>query len=672
VRHRCRFVAVDESAIAAPTAASVPAPAPALPLSSALGLVWLAGAAAILMTMGIAVVRIKRLSLDVQPVEDTRMADRLESARKHFGVRRPVALLMSSREWMPITWGVLRPAILLPASAASWPQARLDAVLAHEMAHIARGDTVAQRIARTAVALFWFNPLVWVAARRARFERERACDDAVLAWGLRATDYANDLMELAQTLRAPSRAAASALAVARRSQLEARIGALLDGRISRRGTSGLGRVIAAALVLVMLPMAAAQLAARPLPIVPPPVGPLTFDEPITLPAQVRLQPLDRSRRTLTASPLAAISNATQVEVPSPVGELPQQNSQPPAPRANWRVEREAMLKQLVELARALVKDTKTKVEIGTAAQIDAKPLEEALAAIERAMPAPASGCTAPDPYVSLGGGTCLNGSWIPETNNPTDQEIAAARARFATAMRNLDEARVRWDNGLVTTGELDRALRAALKILTEDIKRPDSAFTASNFPGSTEAERASAQKLYELLTGRASSITVQTPPPPGYVVGINDVITIVVLRETDASGDVVVRPDGKITLRTGNDIVAAGLTIDELKARVTEEIKKAYKEPTVFVQVKSINSRNIPIRYVLRSGSNTLSDAQLLDALKSIGGVKSDTERANLLLDLADRYAFTPEMVSLYVSAAKGIASTVEQARVFAKPIRVK
>ena len=84
---------------------------------------------------------------------------------------------------MSMTWGSLRPRILLPSSAREWARERpalLDAVLLHEVAHVARMDAFSRAIAQMSVAVFWFNPLFWFAARQARLERERACDDVVL------------------------------------------------------------------------------------------------------------------------------------------------------------------------------------------------------------------------------------------------------------------------------------------------------------------------------------------------------------------------------------------------------------------------------------------------------------------------------------------------------------
>ena len=135
---------------------------------------------------------------------------------------------------MPMAWGVVRPVVLLPGGADAWPDDRREVVLLHELAHIRRRDCLTQALAQAVCALYWFNPLVWLAARRLRAERERACDDLVLQSGAEGPSYAAHLLELARTLRDVRGGALATVAMARRSQLEGRLLAILNPALNRR------------------------------------------------------------------------------------------------------------------------------------------------------------------------------------------------------------------------------------------------------------------------------------------------------------------------------------------------------------------------------------------------------------------------------------------------------
>jgi TonB family protein len=167
-----------------------------------------------------------------------------------------VEVLESSAVEMPLTWGVLNPVVLLPAGAAEWPEARLRTVLLHELVHVQRRDLLAQTVANAGCCLFWFHPLVWLAARRLRQERERACDDAVLLRGVPAHDYADHLMDLVRSLASRRSAWSGAPAMAEASDLESRVRALLDRRLNRGPLSRrAAAVVATAAIAVLLPLA---------------------------------------------------------------------------------------------------------------------------------------------------------------------------------------------------------------------------------------------------------------------------------------------------------------------------------------------------------------------------------------------------------------------------------
>src|SRR6185369_11018589 len=143
------------------------------------------------------------------------------------------------------------------------------AVLLHELGHAKRWDCLTQLLAQLACAAYWFNPLVWVAWKRMQVERERACDDLVLAAGSRASAYAEHLLRTASALPPMRFISAAAIAMARPSALEERLRAILDTHRSRgslRSKTLAGTLFL--LALLMVPVACLQ-AQQPAPVAVP-------------------------------------------------------------------------------------------------------------------------------------------------------------------------------------------------------------------------------------------------------------------------------------------------------------------------------------------------------------------------------------------------------------------
>jgi beta-lactamase regulating signal transducer with metallopeptidase domain len=227
-------------------------------------LAWAAGAAlfALRLAYGLARVRwMERRATELTDDEWVRLTDGL-SRRLRLG--RIVRLLREPAATVPMTWGIFHPVILLPGEADGWDGERRRVVLAHELAHVRRWDALTQWIAHVALVVYWFNPLVWMAVRKLREEREHACDDAVLEIGTAPADYADHLLTIVRSLgSAPGPAPAHALAMARRSQFEGRLLAILDNAVRRNGVSRAAALATSAAALACLvPLAAMRPADR--------------------------------------------------------------------------------------------------------------------------------------------------------------------------------------------------------------------------------------------------------------------------------------------------------------------------------------------------------------------------------------------------------------------------
>jgi beta-lactamase regulating signal transducer with metallopeptidase domain/uncharacterized GH25 family protein len=196
--------------------------------------IWAVGAAVVALFWLAGIASIWRAILCSRSIPAASACELSDQLRRELGIRRSVRLLFSDSATMPMTWGLFRPCILLPATAAHWPLERLRVVLLHELAHVARMDCATQSPAQLACALYWFNPLAWIAARSQRTERERACDDVVLNRGLNAPIYAEHLLAIARSLSGGGIAGTAGVPMARMSGLRRRVTAILDETTNRK------------------------------------------------------------------------------------------------------------------------------------------------------------------------------------------------------------------------------------------------------------------------------------------------------------------------------------------------------------------------------------------------------------------------------------------------------
>jgi beta-lactamase regulating signal transducer with metallopeptidase domain len=227
-------------------------------------------------------------------------------AAKAVGLRRPVTMLQSNEEPMPMVWGLHRPKLLLPAEADSWSPERRWVVLLHELAHAKRHDCLSKFIAHVACALYWFNPLCWLAFRLMQREAEAACDDLVLrcevdarapqgvsenGGRVRPSDYAQHLLEIASGLKSGMLVAYNSIAMARKSKLEGRLLAILDTTRNRRALTRISVLVAAVLVAAIAVPLACMRAGPPQPGEPGAdareASPAAVDEPLKLPPEAK-------------------------------------------------------------------------------------------------------------------------------------------------------------------------------------------------------------------------------------------------------------------------------------------------------------------------------------------------------------------------------------------------
>ena len=187
-------------------------------------LIWFAGAATLLTRFAVNLLGLHRLRNASEPVTDVDLlADMARLGRR-------VELWRSEAIGAPVTWGIFRPIILVPADFEKLPAECHDAVLCHEFAHIQARDFLMRGLAEIARALIWFQPLMWIVWRQLREEQELACDNRVLATGRKPSAYAKLLLDWE---RSPGLDSLIAVGIANRSCLKRRLYALLDPDLRR-------------------------------------------------------------------------------------------------------------------------------------------------------------------------------------------------------------------------------------------------------------------------------------------------------------------------------------------------------------------------------------------------------------------------------------------------------
>ena len=149
----------------------------------------------------------------------------------------------------------------------------------------------------------------------------------------------------------------------------------------------------------------------------------------------------------------------------------------------------------------------------------------------------------------------------------------------------------------------------------------------------TAATQADARAAAPAVSGTATAPSAPVVPPD-YVIGPQDVLTVIFWREKDLTGDVTVRPDGRISLPLLNEINAAGLTTDQLRTELTTRASKYLEDPNVTIVVKAINSRKVFVTGQVRQPGvyPLIEPMTVMQLLAVAGGVQEFADTKNILV----------------------------------------
>jgi bla regulator protein blaR1 len=168
-----------------------------LPL--ALVTVWFGGCVYMLFYWWSRFRRIRSAIRESKPALSGREFEALRRLERQMGLRRPLDLIFSATTLEPGVLGIFKPVLILPTGISErLTEAQSEAILAHELCHVRRRDNLAAVIHMVVEAVFWFHPVVWWLGGRLVYERERACDEAVLLLGAEPQSYAEGILKICE------------------------------------------------------------------------------------------------------------------------------------------------------------------------------------------------------------------------------------------------------------------------------------------------------------------------------------------------------------------------------------------------------------------------------------------------------------------------------------------
>ncbi len=194
----------------------------------AMAIVYFAGFVCLAARMFTGIVLGSRLARRAKPIRARRAIERMDGCSNALELSATPRLAESAALAVPVTFGVMRPAVLLPEGWESWSDAQLDSVFMHELSHVARRDALAERISLIHRSIFWFSPLSWWLDRELAKLAEQASDEAALSSGIDREQYAETLLAFLSALQAaPGRVRWQGVSMAASGQAEKRMERIL-------------------------------------------------------------------------------------------------------------------------------------------------------------------------------------------------------------------------------------------------------------------------------------------------------------------------------------------------------------------------------------------------------------------------------------------------------------
>jgi beta-lactamase regulating signal transducer with metallopeptidase domain len=696
--------APDAHLIAAPTnpvSAPAPASSSATPLVSpaVVLILWLAGVIVLsIRLVGGWLVARRLAGRAIQlAAPDVQSLARLVAGR--LALDRVVRIVESSTVAVPVMVGWIKPVVILPTAAlAGLTPQQVEALLAHELAHVCRHDYLVNLLQSVVETVLFYHPAVWWVSGEVRTAREQCCDDLAVGVCDRLV-YATALAELAAMAKTPRLALAAA-----DGSLSTRVRRILS-QSAAVGDARVGWIPAALLALLIAGVAPIVLttAARAADgqsgvqggVATGVQGGVAAGVPDGAVSGVRGAVASGVTRGVASGVTDGVATGVGGSVAGGVqagvsgGEIDGASRlrQEPATRAQSEklaAVKADMLAQLLEHAERNLEDARRAVEIGTLAAVDVQDAEATLARLQREV---AKGSASQKPLA--------------------ESEAALVNKKFAEAVRLLEAEETRFGVGLTNVRAVDQAVLVALEVALKAAgdQRASNAAADQAAYGRAIQDDANVKMLRSQLEDtrlrleRTKDLVAQGVAAPSELDQLKLLLSNLELKlqaalqsaETEqkvTAGYQVKLVEYQAALAKLN-VEAAQVKLERTKKMADEgvvsqqavqEAEAALKKAQYALSLTPIEVRSAVVLSapavalrdrILRDGA-TMSDDALIGVLKDAGKLTGDTDRAEVLLAFARQQTMTPEMATLYVAAAGGIRSDAERARVFKQPVRLR
>ena len=221
-------------------------------IGSGLIIIWATGLIFLLIRIFLGLYGAHRLTRQGKRISSSLWQQLLHRFLEAISIKRKINLLSHKHVKAPLTWGVVKPVVIIPAESRNWTKDQCSSALFHELSHIKRSDFLIKILAGCSCALYWFNPLSWFAFRMMKSEQEKACDELVLKAGVKPSTYAANLLSIKKAGQIHWNPPAAVLGAVGKSQLNERLVAILKQQLKPKEVKMKTKILLSSLVITAI------------------------------------------------------------------------------------------------------------------------------------------------------------------------------------------------------------------------------------------------------------------------------------------------------------------------------------------------------------------------------------------------------------------------------------